>query len=362
MKLLVTGAAGFLGRYVVAEALRRGHAVTVMLRSAELPKFGWVGHPRLSIVQADLRARRGLTDAVRGVDAVLHLAAAKSGDMYAQYSGTVVATENLLTAMTEAGVGRLVQVSSFSVYDYLKIPMFSTVTEDSPVEKDAFKRDEYAHTKLVQEQIVRDHAGGAGWRFTILRPGVIYGKDNFFTARLGVEAGRVWIRIGRWAQLPLTYVENCAEAVVMAAENESAAGQTLNVVDDNPPTQARYARLLQKRLSPRPMIVPLAWSVMCFVAGMGSVVNKVLLGNRAKVPGLLVPARLHARCKPLRYANEKIKSVLNWKPRYSLTEALDRSIGSSMLDLTTVEPAPSAAPRPAADKSEGVALAYAGKT
>ena len=116
-----------------------------MFRSAELSEFGWANHPRLSIVQADLRARAGLARAANGVDAVLHLAAAKSGDLYAQYAGTVVATENLLAAMSEAGVGRLVLISSFSVYNYLKIPMFSVVTEESPLEKDAFSRDEYSH-------------------------------------------------------------------------------------------------------------------------------------------------------------------------------------------------------------------------
>src|SRR5436305_8304475 len=103
MKLLVTGAGGFLGRYVVAEALRRGHAVRAMVRGSS-EGLAELDHPALELVKADLRSRRGLTDAVKGVDAVLHLAAAKSGDLYAQYAGTVVATENLLAAMTEANV------------------------------------------------------------------------------------------------------------------------------------------------------------------------------------------------------------------------------------------------------------------
>jgi nucleoside-diphosphate-sugar epimerase len=121
MNLLVTGANGFLGRYVVAEALRRGHSVRAMVRSTgDAAKHGW--DDRVTPVQADLRRRRGLTEAVAGVDAVLHLAASKAGDMYAQYAGTVVATENLLSAMDEAGVRRIVAISSFSVYDYRKIP------------------------------------------------------------------------------------------------------------------------------------------------------------------------------------------------------------------------------------------------
>ncbi|MGA2233184.1 MAG: NAD(P)H-binding protein, partial [Tepidisphaeraceae bacterium] len=101
MKLLVTGAGGFLGRHVVAEALRRGHVVRAMIRPASVVPQG---QPNLEVVKADLRSSRGLAEIVRGCDAVLHLAAATSGDLYAQLSGTVVATENLLTAMAAANV------------------------------------------------------------------------------------------------------------------------------------------------------------------------------------------------------------------------------------------------------------------
>ncbi len=135
MKLFITGANGFLGRYVVAEALRRGHAVTVMVRSADAPKTGWAGHPNLAIVQGDLRAKRGLSESLKGHAAVLHLAAEKAGDLYAQYAGTVVATENLLAAMSEAGVRQIVSISSLSVYDYLHLPSFSLLTEETPLEK-----------------------------------------------------------------------------------------------------------------------------------------------------------------------------------------------------------------------------------
>jgi nucleoside-diphosphate-sugar epimerase len=337
MKLLVTGANGFLGRYVVAEAQRRGHSVRAMVRSlADAQKHGWDRSLTVEPVVADLRRRRGLGEAVAGVDGVIHLAAAKAGDMYAQYGGTVVATENLLAAMTEAGVRRIVAISSLSVYDYLKIRSFCTLDENSPLETDAFDRDEYAHTKLVQERLVREHAVQNAWDFVILRPGVIYGKDNLWTARLGVRGGRIWIRTGAWARVPLTYVENCAEAILLAAESETASGRTLNVIDDDPPTQRRYAALLARRMSPRPMIVPVSWTIMRSLAGLATLTNRLLLGGRAKVPGIFVPARLHARCKPLRFSNERIKQSLGWRPRFDLRQALDRSFA---------EPSDAAVPR-----------------
>ena len=327
MKLLVTGASGFLGRFVVDEALRRGHAVRAMARStASAAKAGWDKDPRVENAVADLRSRRGLVEAVAGVDAVLHLAAAKSGDVYAQYGGTVVATENLLWAMDQAGVPRIVHVSSFSVYDWMRMRSGSLVDESAPLEKDAFDRDAYAHTKLVQDRLVRDHAGLA---WTVLRPGMIIGPDNLWSARVGAQGKRLWVRMGARARLPITYVENVAEAIVLAAERESAAGQVLNVVDDEMPTQRQYVKLLRERTTPRPKVVGLPWLGIRATARLASLTNRLLLGNRARLPGILVPCRVHARFKPLKYTNRTIKEVLGWAPKYSLVQAIEKSVGRS---------------------------------
>ena len=327
MKLCVTGATGFLGRYVVADALRRGHTVRALVhRPADFAKLGWKADAAVEQVKVDLRSKAGLADAVRGCDAVLHLAATKAGDLYAQFGGTVVATENLLWAMGQANVTHLVAISSFAVYDYLHRRSWSVLDEDSPLDEAMVDRDEYAQTKLIQEKLVRDTATKNGWTWTVIRPGMIYGRDNLFNARVGMGgAGRTWVRTGAWAPIPLTYVEHCAEAIVLAAERPEANGQVLNIVDDRPPTQRAYAKLLASRASPTPRIVPLSWTVLRTVARLGWLWNKYALGGRAKVPGLLVPARLHARCKPLRYRNDRAKRVLGWQPRFTLEQAVDRS-------------------------------------
>ncbi len=236
MKLCVTGATGFLGRYVVSVALSRGHTVRALVhRPADLAKLGWKPDDDIEQVKVDLRSKNGLVDAVRGCDAVLHLAATKAGDLYAQFGGTVVATENLLWAMGQAECRHVVGISSFAVYDYLHKRSFSTLDETSPLDEAMVDRDEYAQTKLIQEKLIRDTAAKNGWTWTVLRPGMIYGRDNLFNARVGMGGGgRTWVRTGAWAQIPLTYVENCAEAIVMAAETPAANGQVLNLVDDKP--------------------------------------------------------------------------------------------------------------------------------
>jgi nucleoside-diphosphate-sugar epimerase len=335
MKLLVTGAGGFLGRFVVAEAVRAGHEVCALLRpTGEIPDPSWIAHPRLRIARADLRRRTGLAAIVGNADSVIHVAAAKAGDLYAQFAGTVVGTENLLAAMDQAGASKIVAVSSLSVYDYRANRLFSTIDESSPLERHPFERDGYTQAKLAQEKLIRTHAESRGWDFVILRPGAIFGPGSLLPARAGMRIGdRTIVRLGGFAPLPLVYVENCAAAVVLAAGNADLTGPAFNVIDDACPTQRQYVRMLQRRLSPRPRVVPLPWPMLQSAAIGAHVCNTLLFSGRAKIPGLLIPARLSARINPFRYDNRKCRDVLGWSPRYTLAEALDRSIAGAAASI-----------------------------
>lgn len=333
MKLLITGASGFLGQYVVAIALRQGHQVSAVVRPASSTEtLAWANHPQVELVRIDLRRRAGIETYLEGVDAVIHLAAAKAGDFYAQFGGTVLATENLLSAMTAVGLKRLVAISTFSVYDYIAMGTGEKLDENSPLVADPTSRDEYTQTKLLQEKLIREFEKEQAGLVTILRPGVIYGRDNLWTARLGASIGsKRWLRIGARAKLPLAYVENCAEAIVLAAEQEAAIGKTLNVLDDNPPTQRAYAKQLRQRMPDAPRFVPVNWTVMSLLGNLAWGINQKWLGGQAKLPGILVPSRLQARFKVLNYSNQKLKNTLNWEPRYTLEKALDRSLSKSTL-------------------------------
>jgi nucleoside-diphosphate-sugar epimerase len=331
MKILVTGASGFLGAFVVNEALRRGHAVRAILRpAANHADLSWINHPAIELIRIDLRAPAGIDAALDGCEAVIHLAAAKSGDFYTQMSGTVVATENLLAAMKRVRVSRLVATSSFAVYEYLRRWSGGRLDEDSPLAVHPRERDAYAQTKLIQETLLRRAARDQGILLTLLRPGVIFGPRNLWTARIGAQlAPDRWLRIGGGTRIPLTYVENCAEAILLAVESERAVGQILNVVDDDIPTQRRYLKAIRRRLSPPPSVIAVPWPLVRILARAAWIVNRIFFHGDARVPSLLQPAQLHSRIKPLRYTNQRIKEILGWRPRFALAEALDRSFGIS---------------------------------
>lgn len=331
MKLLVTGAGGFLGRYVVASAVRRGHMVRAMVRPAtkNIPA-SWMDHPRVEIVYGDLRSTHNIDSLLGDVQTVIHLAASKAGDLYEQFGGTVIATENLLKAIYKKGIDKLVVTSSFSVYEYLKRPAWSALEETSPLAADPLVRDEYCQTKLFQEKIILEFAEENNVCCVVLRPGVIFGRNNLWTARLGMQVNeKWWIRTGASSPLPLTYVENCAEAIALSAEYDGTRRQiVLNVVDNDTPSQREYMNTLCNQLSPRPSIVPVPWALMRILARLAWLTNRVCFKGTAKVPGLFVPSRLHARCKPLRYNNHKISSCLKWQPRYTWQQGIERSLSS----------------------------------
>ena len=99
MKVLVSGAGGFLGYHVVDRLLERGHSVRAIVRPASAEP-SWCG--AVELFRADLRVMTKLPAAFDDIDAVIHLAAATSGDEDAQFSSSVVATERFLEAMAQS--------------------------------------------------------------------------------------------------------------------------------------------------------------------------------------------------------------------------------------------------------------------
>lgn len=331
--IFVTGATGFLGRHVVNQLTARGHAVRALVRPSSsatvLDPAAATGN--LTLVAGDLASRHGLTEAMNGVDAVIHLAAVKGGDFFARFAGTVIGTENLLLSAREAGVRRLVAISTFSVYDYGRRPAGSMLDETFPVIDDPVGRDEYAETKLYQDELFAEFGAEEGRSMVMLRPGMIYGRDELWHPLLGGEFGPINLRIGGRARPPITYVENTAEAIVFAAERvidpSTAAdldGEIINIVDDDLPTQAAYAAKVRSLVS-TPSTLPVPLPIMSVLARSADVINRRCFDGRAKLPSIALPDQIDARFKPFEYSNDKAKRLLGWTPRFALDEALHRS-------------------------------------
>ena len=213
MRVLVTGATGFLGKEVVRSAVAAGHQVYSLCRPNSIGLTS--GEPNTIKVCADLRHTAELERLLRDIEGVIHCAAAATGDFATQLSGTVLGTENLLAALP-ANVRRIVHVSTFSVYDFTHLPLGGELSETTPTEPRPQFRDAYTQTKLLQETLVREFAETRGVPLVIARPGAIYGPGKTWGFGCSLSWGRFDLVFSPFARMRLIHVRNCADALVSA--------------------------------------------------------------------------------------------------------------------------------------------------
>ena len=180
MKVLVTGGAGFIGSHLVDRLMERDYEVRVLddLSAGSLENIRqWLDHERFEFVRGDMRDLEVVTDAVKGVDAVFHLAANPEVRIGAQspellYETNVLITYNLLEAMRKEGVNVLAFTSSSTVYgEAEKLP---TPEDYGPLEPISV----YGGAKLAAEALISGYAHTFDFKALIFRLANIIGERS----------------------------------------------------------------------------------------------------------------------------------------------------------------------------------------
>ncbi len=215
MHALVTGATGFLGRYIVEQLIARGDRVRALCRGDQ-PEFERLG---VEVVCGDIRDRRQVIAACAGVDTVFHVAGVAGiwGPWRHFYETNTLGTEHVLAGCRRHCVQRLVFTSTPSVTFDGREQI--NIDESAPYARRWLCH--YPHTKALAEQAVLA-ANGSGELLTCaLRPHLIWGpRDRHLIPRLleRQRAGRLR-RIGDgWNLIDMVYVENAAAAHLQAAD------------------------------------------------------------------------------------------------------------------------------------------------
>ena len=315
MRVLVTGASGFLGGAVAREIAAAGHEVRTFQRRPS----GVVG---VDDALGSLTSRADVARAVEGVDAVVHLAAKVSlaGDPAEFAAVNVEGTRTLIAAMRDAGVGRLVFVSSPSVAH----AGASIVGDDAQPADPQNARGEYARTKALAEQLAL-RADSESLRVVAVRPHLVWGPGDTQLIERIVErarAGRLPLLDRGAALIDTTYIDNAASAIAAALWRVDEVHGNAYVITNGEPRPV--AELLAGICAAAGVPAP-AWRVPAGVARVaGSAIEAVW---RVK-PGADEPPMTRFLAEQLSTAHwfdqRRTRAALQWQPAVSLDEGLRR--------------------------------------
>lgn len=321
-EILVTGGTGFLGSHLVNRLVQQGRSVRVLARKMNrlehLPPAG------VEVVYGDLRDRESLRRALQGIKIVVHAGAAMAGSWEEYEETTIRGTQHLLELSLAAGVQRFVHISSLTVFQLSGHPRNAVITEDSPCERDPETVGAYAYTKLVSEKLALEYHK-KGLPVVVLRPGVIYGPRGpvIFPHAGFTLLDRLIVMVGRGTNLiPLTFVDNTVDAILLAMQQDQAVGEVFTVVDDGEITQREYLRRCRQATGdPRP-VVPVPFAFFLLPVGMIRLAARLGLIRKKHLPSRYA---LASKYYSLRFSSEKARRLLGWQPQVSLEEGLRRT-------------------------------------
>ncbi len=243
MKILITGANGFIGSYLV-EALQKEH---------DIVGFGRTKSEKFPFIQGDIRNKDDVLKATKGVKAVIHLAASvSSNDFKANYDVNVLGPQNLVAACKKNKVKRILFASSFTTM--------------------LAEKDNYGMTKVQAEEVFAQ----SGLDVTILRLGMVYGKNGKGYTKMVKNVTAVPFVIplignGKYRRQPV-YVQDVVEMMVRVLERDDTIGKTYYLAGE----AISYREILEviaNSLGVRKIFLPLPaflWK------GMGLVLERVM--------------------------------------------------------------------------------------
>jgi len=238
-KILVTGADGFIGSHLTEALVRAGHDVRAMVLYNSFNSWGWLDRcqadvkGKFEVFAGDIRDPNGVRTAMKGCDAVLHLAALiaipysyHSPDTYVDTN--IKGTLNVVQAARDSGVGKVIHTSTSEVYGTAQ---FVPITEQHPLEG----QSPYSASKIGADQLAMSFYRSFGTPVGIIRPFNTYGPRQSARAVIPtiitqIASGRRQIQLG--AVTPtrdFNFVSDTVRGFIAALNSEHSIGAVINL-------------------------------------------------------------------------------------------------------------------------------------
>lgn len=308
MKVLVTGADGFIGSHLTEELVKKGYQVRAFVYYNSFNSWGWLETlpadilKDIEIFQGDIRDPHGVEEAVTGVDAVFHLAALIAipfsyhmPDAYVETN--IKGTLNILQATRKAGTRRVLVTSTSEVYGTAQ---YVPIDENHPFQG----QSPYSATKIGADRLAESFFRSFQLPVTIVRPFNTYGPRQSAravipTVIMQLLSGKQEISLGALTPTrDFNYVKDTVSGFIAIAESEHTIGEEINIATQKEISIGRLAEEIIRQINPEAKII-------CD-------------GQRLRPE--------NSEVNRLMGANEKIRRLTGWKPQYTLEQGIEETI------------------------------------
>lgn len=308
MKVLVTGSDGFIGSHLTEELVKKGYQIKAFVYYNSFNNWGWLDTlpkhimENVEVFQGDIRDPNGVEDAIKGVEAVFHLAALiaipfsyHSPDTYVDTN--IKGTLNVLQAARKLETKRVLVTSTSEVYGTAQ---YIPIDEKHPFQG----QSPYSATKIGADRLAESFYRSFQLPVTIVRPFNTYGPRQSARAVIPtiitqLLTGKTEIKLGALTPTrDFNYVKDTVNGFVSIYECDKTIGEEINIATQNEISIGELAKELIRQINPNAKII-------CD--------EKRLRPEKSEVNRLLG-------------CNEKIMRLTDWKPQYSLEEGLRNTI------------------------------------
>lgn len=319
MKVLVTGANGFVGAMLCRKLLELKYEVYGLVR--ETSDLSLLQNLPVVKITGSLQDPESMRKAVQGIHTIYHVAAAVSdwGDLPWFRKNNVEGTRNLLDAAVEADVKRFVFISTAAVHAFLG---GKNINEDAPQSPNPFP---YCISKQEAERLVIQYHRDKMIDITIIRPGDVFGpgdRTSLLKMKDMLLQGRMLYLNGGKSLGAFTYVENLCDGIILAGTSPRAVGRSYIITDGYMLSWREYFQKLTRELDlPEPKISIPAWLAMFLAVTLESIHHIFRIKKRPLVTKYLVA---HLR-KDFHFSIQKARKELGFTPNIGVDEAIRRT-------------------------------------
>jgi nucleoside-diphosphate-sugar epimerase len=316
MDVLITGGNGLLGRHLVAALQDRGDSVRVLALPEEDTQ--WLRQRGVVIHRGDVRWPDTLVAPMTGAAAVLHLAGMMGvwRPLQDYRAVNVTGTRNVCRAALAEGVGRIVHVSSWTVYG---MDLGRPAREDFLLRP---FREPYAITKAEGDLIVQRMIADGRLPAVIVRPGTFFGPgDRLHFGRMAdrLRAGKGVI-VGRGDNaLAFVYVTDVVRGLLLALDSDHAVGQAYNISNDRPLTQQQFLEAIAHDIGVGPPTIHVPYRALYAVGGVAERLA-ALTGSQRQPILTRLGVKLFGTDN--RHAIEKAQRELGYTPHVTVRDGI----------------------------------------